>query len=677
MKKESAIAAARSGFRVFPCVPNGKTPLFEQNWKQIATTDEAIIAQWWDDNPNANPAIALDANHVVVDIDKGGEAAIDTLDMLGLPDTLTVTTPSGGRHIYLTTDKPYGNRAKTIPDLPGCDLRGGNGYVLAPGASIDGKPYAVVGNPATPTACPDWLHEMLRKQPREIPHSDIPLVELDRPENLERAKKWLVDGAPDAVEGAGGDTTTYSVAARLRDFGLSQQTALELMLDCWNERQSPPWMPDDLAVKVDNAFRYATGAWGGQSAAADFEPVEIDVGEPPETTLPDQQGKSPDKKPLVASRVSLDDLKQVPPRRWVYGTKLQRKYTGFLAAPGGAGKTAYVIAATLAMASGEQLLADRPHGKLKVWVYNLEDDIDEMRRRFAGALDHYGLDPSVLDNVRLNSGRDRPFKIMGLQNDNLVVMPDAKALVAAMKAEGVDVLIVDPFLRSHGVPENDNAAQDAVMGLYAQIADAADAAVLLVHHVKKGAVAGEMDSMRGASTQGGGARSVYTMSAMSVEEAEKLGVAEAERRLHVRVDDAKNNMAAPGERAEWIRLQSVALGNGDSDYPQGDVVQVAVRWQPPEALDGMEPDAVDRMLAAVLEGRDDGERWSSRKQDGDRWVGTMLEQQFGRSAQQSKALVEMWTRQRKIVVGEYRSVAQRKSRQGILRPSSEMQEVNL
>lgn len=672
---ESALAAAKSGFRVFPCAPNGKKPLLEESWKEIATRDEQTLRDWWSQFPDANPAIALDANHVVVDVDAGGHDAFDYVGMCGLPDTLIVDTPSGGKHVYLTTDKPYGNRAKTIPDLPGCDLRGANGYVLAPGSSIDGKPYAVT-SPALPAPCPDWLHEILRKQPREVPKSDAPLIELDRPESLERAKSWLETGAPDAIEGAGGDQATYSVAARLRDFGLSQHKALDFMLEHWNERQSPPWQPDDLAVKVDNAFRYASGAWGGQSAAAEFDAIDIDVGEPPAVSEKAIQ-TSDSKRPLVASPVNLDDLRRVPPRRWLYGTKLQRKYTGFLAAPGGAGKTAWVIAATLAMASGEKLLSDQPHGKLRVWVYNLEDDIDEMRRRLAGAIDHYGLDQSVLDNVRLNSGRDRPFRIMGLQNDNHVVLPDAKALVAAMKAEAVDVLIVDPFLRSHGVPENDNAAQDAVMGLYAQIADAADAAVLLVHHVKKGAVAGEMDSMRGASTQGGGARSVYTMSAMTAEEAEKLGVAEAERRLHVRLDDAKNNMAPPGERAEWIRLQSVDLGNGDEDYPGGDAVQVAVRWSPPEALEGLEPDAVDRMLDAVLAGREDGERWSVRKQDGDRWVGVMLEQQFGRSMQQAKALVDLWTRQRRIIVGEYRSPTQRKTRQGILRPANEMQEVKL
>ena len=78
------------------------------------------------------------------------------LDMLGLPDSLRVDTPSGGRHVYLTSAKPHRNRVGTIPGFPGLDVRAEGGYVVGPGSTIDGATYTasggaghVFGNPGT------------------------------------------------------------------------------------------------------------------------------------------------------------------------------------------------------------------------------------------------------------------------------------------------------------------------------------------------------------------------------------------------------------------------------------------------------------------------------------------------------------------------------------------------
>ncbi len=52
------------------------------------------------------------------------------------------------------------------------------------------------------------------------------------------------------------------------------------MSDNWNDDQHPPWPIDDLAVKVANAYNFATGAWGGMSADAEFDRVEVeDIGD--------------------------------------------------------------------------------------------------------------------------------------------------------------------------------------------------------------------------------------------------------------------------------------------------------------------------------------------------------------------------------------------------------------
>jgi hypothetical protein len=54
-----------------------------------------------------------------------------------------------------------------------------------------------------------------------------------------------------------------------------------------------------------------------------------------------------------------------------------------------------------------------------------------------------------------------------------------------------------------------------------------------------------------------------------------FGVGEAERRLLVRMDSAKVNIAPPAAKAAWFKLVGVELGNGTCDNPAGDNVQTS------------------------------------------------------------------------------------------------------
>jgi hypothetical protein len=369
--------------------------------------------------------------------------------------------------------------------------------------------------------------------------------------------------------------------------------------------------------------------------------------------------------PLTAGKIDAAQLDILPPRQWLYGTKISRKYVTFLAAPGGVGKTAYVIAMALAAASGMDLLHDKPRKPLRVWIYNLEDDELEIRRRLAAAFRHFDLSSDVLDNVRINSGRSRRFQIVKTnQSGDFIAQPDYRLVIEELKREAIDIFFVDPYLRSHGVSENENEAQDEVMRLYAQIAEEANCGIVLVHHTKKGAVSGDMDSLRGGSTQGGGARAAFTLAPMAADEAVKLGIPEVSRRTYVRIDDAKNNMAPPSARAEWLHLESVRLGNGNDDYPLGDNVQVATPWAPPDAWEGFTGDDEAAALARIGLGMDDGERYSARAQDKDRWAGAWLIE-MGRSEAQAKEMINTWINRGVIESRDYMSEKQRKNRKGL------------
>ena len=89
---------------------------------------------------------------------------------------------------------------------------------------------------------------------------------------------------------------------------------------------------------------------------------------------------------------------------------------------------------------------------------------------------------------------------------------------------------------------------------------------------------------------------------MKVEEAEKFDVPLQEQRQLIRLDNAKANLDKPSDKAEWIKLDSVDLGNGNSQYPNGDSVQAAIRWQPPDAWDGITTYKANEILRAIDKG---------------------------------------------------------------------------
>ncbi len=101
--------------------------------KTDATTDIATIQSWWARAPQANIGISTaPSNLLILDVDvsgkKQGMASLATIyDQL--PETLQVTTGSGGIHAYYARNdiEPF----QRIGALPGIDLIG-NGYVIAP-----------------------------------------------------------------------------------------------------------------------------------------------------------------------------------------------------------------------------------------------------------------------------------------------------------------------------------------------------------------------------------------------------------------------------------------------------------------------------------------------------------------------------------------------------------------
>jgi hypothetical protein len=85
-----------------------------------------------------------------------------------IPATVVVTTPSGGRHLWLSgpPDVVVPNSASRL--APGIDIRGAGGYLVGPGSRTDHGVYATVPGTAhlAPAPCPTALLRLLLPPPR-------------------------------------------------------------------------------------------------------------------------------------------------------------------------------------------------------------------------------------------------------------------------------------------------------------------------------------------------------------------------------------------------------------------------------------------------------------------------------------------------------------------------------
>lgn len=324
--------------------------------------------------------------------------------------------------------------------------------------------------------------------------------------------------------------------------------------------------------------------------------------------------------PIMATPYQWRAPETLPRRPWLYGRQLLRGSVFVVIAPGATGKSALMTGTALALATGRPLLGQSVWGGPKrVWLWNLEDSLADLAFSIQGGALHWSIADSDVDGrLFVDSGLDgAALKLARMTRDGPAL--DAAVtgqILAELKARAIDVLIIDPFVSSHGLPdENDNAAVDLIAKEWARIATKAGCAVILVHHSRKlnGAEV-TADSSRGASALVDAARGGLALNTMTKPEAAKLGVPLDQRRRFFRADDAKPNRAPPGA-GQWFEMVSTFLDNGEDG---GDSVGVATPWSPPDAFEGVTTHHLRAVQARVADG---SFRHSAQSPA---WVGTIL-----------------------------------------------------
>jgi hypothetical protein len=275
---ETALDFAKKGFFVFPVIEGSKYPAIPA-WQIKATRDPEQITTWW---ARRNFNIGISTSHfgedqalVVVDVDnKKGKNGHDTVLQLELqgkefPATLSQVTPTGGSHLIYSCPKAV-KQGTDVLGL-GLDIRSSGGYVVASGSTINGKVYTAKW--AAIQMAPQWIVDKCGTPETKKPGNGSHAVSVDERNAFNRALDYIQREAPLALEGEGGDHATFAVAAKVKDFGVDAIDCLDLLFTYWNPRCVPPWSSEELAVKVENAYRYGINPQGADSPEAHFDSV--------------------------------------------------------------------------------------------------------------------------------------------------------------------------------------------------------------------------------------------------------------------------------------------------------------------------------------------------------------------------------------------------------------------
>lgn len=454
---------ALRGWPVFPCVAGGKSPATAHGFKD-ATTDLAQIDAWWRENPDYNPA--FNPHQVGLSIvDPDGAEGIDNWMALQeehgeLPSTYAVATPRGGLHLYYAGELPPTQSILA----PHVDTRGRGSYALLPPSRLDGWPNAYKAlNDLTPIPLADWV-QTAASYKREKAKAAVEAADLSV--NIERARTFLKT-AKVAVEGQMGDKQTFVTACDVANLGVSPETALDLMLEHWNPRCEPPWEPDELEVKIANAFAYSqneAGSWATEPAGETFKGGVLDK-------LLAESAAAPAPKRRFQPQ-SIGSRRNLPPPSWLIPEMLPDKAVSMLFGPGGGGKTFVALRLGLDLAkAGKRVVyvmgegGTGPDQRVKAWELAEQTDADTIPF-------------SIVDEMPL-----------AIDDGSMIEFSDE------MRQYRPDLIIVDTLAWfALGYKENDASEMMRVVKALTIVAREQNCAILAIHHTGKDASRGARGS---------------------------------------------------------------------------------------------------------------------------------------------------------------------------------------
>lgn len=240
--KDTALRYKSSGFSVIPIRHRGKQPLVRWVDFQGRIADEQEISAWFEKWPNAGVAIVTGKISGLIVLDCDSDEGREFLK--GKKHQITPVAETGkGTHYYFS--HPGGEIKNLIRPIPGLDIKGDGGYVIAPpSVHPTGKSYQWYDGLAPwdteLAAPPGWLLKLIKQEPTRAPAGLEP----------RRVLQGVAEGER--------NQSIFRYACSLRAKNLDYDSAKVLILEAAEraEQGENPFPKQEALSCLDSAYQY-------------------------------------------------------------------------------------------------------------------------------------------------------------------------------------------------------------------------------------------------------------------------------------------------------------------------------------------------------------------------------------------------------------------------------------
>lgn len=458
-KLEQALAFLTRGFSVIPLWPKSKKAQHEWTEFQKRRATPAEVEAWWAETPDANIGIITGAisGIVVADVDPRHGGDIEEARRLG-PSDYSVTTRAAGLHLYyIHPGKPVPNGTNRIP---GVDVRGDGGYVVAPGSYVEASDgngeYAILTEGAF-GVMPDYLWPPAASQTAS-------------------GDSWIATTIAQGCQPG----TRNDTLAKLAGYFAGRRVPKDI-----TESILVPWYLREKAGKEPEAHREAARTIlsvytkEGRQTVANEEPLIVD------RIIGDQA-----KEFFLDSILPLSDF--VPKfysekPEWLIPDWLPVATIAFLVSPPGRFKTFLTFDAAISIAAGWPFLGSV--NVLKpgpVLVIQQEDSHSDMARRFHRIFASRCpvLDPETWEGEDVPSANIPPVHIVTSRGFNLEI-ENLRNLERAIRRIRPRAVVIDPL---YSITSAEDFMMHAARDMFPlkTLRDEYGCAFLIAAHTKKG-----------------------------------------------------------------------------------------------------------------------------------------------------------------------------------------------
>ncbi len=423
---EQALNYLRKGLSIIPLRERGKEPLVPWAEFQKRKPTESEVKDWFERWPNANIGIVTGeiSGIDVIDFDSP-EAFAEAQQNYKVSDSPLAKT---GRGYHLLCKHKTGTRNfQKKANLPGIDLRGDGGYVVAsPSVHENGNSY----------------HWCAGKSLDDVKLADLPEWILANSEDEKVPIKDIYDGV---TEGSRNDSLTRIAGSLIND-GLCFEECLEVV-NAVNAKNKPPLPGIEVETIVKSIFEI-------------HHKKELN---------------SPTDNLLILPPLSLPEFlkKDIPPVEYYVQDIIQKKGKAMVSAAPNIGKSILVQNLALDIASGsEQFMGKFDVKPAKVLYLDLEMGESALWERFKKMS---GFRTGSFENLYV-----KYIPALDLLND------ESKKLIEGwLETLEVDVLILDPLGNAWSGDESNQEQVGKLIAYLNTLIAKFSISILVVHHWRK------------------------------------------------------------------------------------------------------------------------------------------------------------------------------------------------